>query len=89
MFPIRSVTLAAILEPGAVCDLAGGASVAAALTCASALQTKVVRLRFVIECLHSCKGVAETEVLTFTSCKVGDTDVISSHAFGHAGSIFD
>ena len=44
MFPIRSVTLAAILEPGAAVDLAGGASVAAAFTCASALQTSEIGL---------------------------------------------
>lgn len=58
VFPIKSVTLFAILAPSAAGDLVGGASVAAALTCASALQTKGARLA--VACLHlrSRKGFA-------------------------------
>ena len=56
VFPIKSVTLFAILAPSAAGDLAGGASVAAALTCASALQTKGARLADACLHLRSRKG---------------------------------
>lgn len=63
MFPIRSVTLAAILEPRAVVDLAGGASVAAAFTCASALQTSEIGLLREAAFLCCLKGVGAVELL--------------------------
>ena len=68
MFPIRSVTLAAILEPGAAVDLAGGASVAAAFTCASALQTSEIGLLREAAFLCSLKGVGAVELLKALPC---------------------
>ena len=68
VLPIRSVTLAAILEPGAAVDLAGGASVAAAFTCASALHIKVARLLRAAACLCCLRGVATNEFLNALPC---------------------
>lgn len=61
VFPIKSVTLFAILAPSAAGDLAGGASVAAALTCASALHTKGARMAGA--CLHLCSRKGYVTVL--------------------------
>lgn len=72
VFPIKSVTLFAILAPSAAGDLAGGASVAAALTCASALHTKGVCLAGACLCLYSRKGFATGLRLAYKQVS-GDT----------------
>ena len=68
VFPIRSVTLAAILDPGAAVDLAGGASVAAAFTCASALHINAVRLLCAAACVRCLRGLATNEFLNVLPC---------------------
>ena len=68
VFPIKSVTLAAILDPGAACDLAGGASVAAALICASALQTREERVLRATECLCCFSGVTIAALPNLFAC---------------------
>ena len=82
VLPIRSVTLAAILDPGAAVDLAGGASVAAAFTCASALHIEAVRLLRAAACLRCLRGVATSEFRNVLPC----TQLIYiNHFLAHKG----